>query len=48
MKTNPILPNDNWTPLTHEEAIQRVKAHPITKDMTYEQQLEAIKARFDL
>lgn len=34
-----------WKPLTFDEALQRVRQTLITKEMTYEERLEMLKRR---
>jgi len=39
---------DEWKPMSFEEAMKTVEERPITADMTYEERLAALKARFGL
>ena len=40
--------NNEWKPLSHEEAIRVVKENPVSPDMTYEERLAVLKRRFGL
>lgn len=37
-----------WKPLTFDEACERVRQTLITKEMTYEERLEMLKRRYGL